>query len=289
MSITGYFDQQFKSIDAQLDMAKQLDIKLLSFRYFNEQTLLTLDGSILKDFPARLKKDKLTLQIVDAMYSYHVLSIQKNEFTLLFQNAETLGTKLLILSLPKLDSFDVQHDTLVEHIKYLLDETKKKHFELVFKMSEGYSVGQLAYLINEIKNIKFVFDTPLIHRLGASVTTTYRILKNNTQIIMIYDTEKQSEPFLLGFGTSGIVDVLKKANRDKYKGFYLMDNNLSDYIQNRTSVYQQKRFLGLFSRNKKEKAYYQKMDQKLKVNPEADLSMLDMHKIYISVIKKVIE
>lgn len=289
MSLTGYFDQKFHSIDAQLDLYNELDIKLLSMRYFDEQTLLNVDANVLKSIPARLKKDKLSLQIIDAMYRYHLSTINKNDLTLLFQNAETLGTKYLILTLPSLDSFDVQHDLLVEHIKFLLDETKKKHFELVFAIPRGYAVGQVAYLINEIKQIKFVFDPATIHQLGSSVTTSYRILKNNTQIIRIYDIEKDGQPYLLGFGVANIIDVLKKANRDKFKGLYLMDNNLLDYIENRQEVYQQKKFLGLFSKNKKEKIHYQRMDQKLHINPDQSLTMTDMHKIFISVIKKVIE
>jgi hypothetical protein len=68
-----------------------------------------------------------------------------------------------------------------------------------------------------------------------------------------------------------------------------MDNNLLDYIENRQEVYQQKKFLGLFSKNKKEKIHYQRMDQKLHINPDQSLTMTDMHKIFISVIKKVIE
>jgi hypothetical protein len=101
--------------------------------------------------------------------------------------------------------------------------------------------------------------------------------------------EKQNEPFLLGFGTSSIIDVLKKANRDKFKGLYLMDNNLIDYIEKRSEVYQQKRIFGLFSRNKKDKVYYQRLDTKLRVTAETSLTMMDMHKVYVSVIKKIIE
>ncbi len=289
MSLTGFFDQTTQSIDGQLEVAKDLDIKLLSFRYFDNQPLLSVDPNTLKQLPIRLKKDKLSLQVVDAMYRYHLSTINKNDLTLLFQNAETLGTKYLILTLPSLDSFDVQHDQLVEHIKYLMDETKKKHFELVFGVPRGYAVGQIAYLINEIKSIRFVFDAGVIHQIGSSVTTSYRILKNNTQLIRIYDIEKDGQPYLLGFGVSNIIEVLKKANRDKFKGLYMMDNNLASYIENRQTVYQQKKFLGLFSKNKKEKVQYQKMDQKLHIQNEQDLSMLDMHKIYVSVIKKVIE
>lgn len=289
MSLTGFFDQTTQSIEGQLEVAKELDIKWLSFRYFDNQPLLSVEPNLLKQLPIRLKKEKMGLQVIDAMYRYHLSTINKNDLTLLFQNAETLGTKYLILTLPSLDSFDVQHDQLVDHIKYLMDEIKKKHFELVFGVPRGYAVGQIAYLINEIKSIRFVFDASLIYQMGSSVTTSYRILKNNTQLIRIYDIEKDGQPYLLGFGVSNIIEVLKKANRDKFKGLYVMDNNLSSYIENRQSVYQQKKFLGLFSKNKKEKVQYQKMDQKLHIQTDQDLSMVDMHKIYVSVIKKIIE
>lgn len=289
MSITGYFDQQTKDIEPQIEMAKQLDIKGLSLRYFNDQTLLNIDQALLKELPLKLKKDKMSIFIIDAMYHYPLVTINKVELTTLFQNAEALGTKYLVLSLPVLTSFDLQHDDLITHLKALLEETKKKHFELVFKVGMDYAVGQIAYIINEIKNIKFVFDASLIYKQGASVTTSYRILKNNIQILSIYDVDKQNEPYLLGLGASNIVDVLKKAHRDKYKGLYLMDNNLNSYIENRKEIYQQKKVLWIFSKNKKERLHYQRMDQKLHIKDTDELTLIDMHKVYLSIIKKVIE
>ena len=289
MSLTGYFDQQFKSIEAQIDMAKQLDIKGLSLRYFNDQTLLTVDTNLVKELPVRLKKEKISILLIDALYHYPLVTINKNELSTLFSNAEALGTKYLVLNLPSMTSFDLQHDDLITHVKSLLDETKKKHFELVFKVSPEHAVGQIAYIINEIKNIKFVFDAPLIYKQGASVTTSYRILKNNIQILSIYDVDKQHEPYLLGLGASSIVDILKKAHRDKYKGIYVMDNNLNTYIEHRKEIYQQKKVLWIFSKNKKERLHYQRMDQKLHIKDTDELSLFDMHKVYLAVIKKIIE
>ena len=102
MSITGYFDQQTKDIEPQIEMAKQLDIKGLSLRYFNDQTLLNIDQALLKELPLKLKKDKMSIFIIDAMYHYPLVTINKVELTTLFQNAEALGTKYLVLSLPVL-------------------------------------------------------------------------------------------------------------------------------------------------------------------------------------------
>lgn len=289
MSLTGYFDQTTTSIDAQIESAKQLDIKVLSFRFFNQKTLLDIDSNDVKDLTSKLKKEKLSIQIIDSMLVYPLVTVNKNDLTLLFQNAENLGTKYLIMSLPTMSSFDLQHDALIEHIKYILDETKKKHFEVIFKMQHDHAVGQIAYLINEVKNIKLVLDPSLIYKQGSSVTTSYRILKNNIQIITINDLDKQQEPYLLGLGVVNIVDILKKSKRDKFKGLYLMDNNLLSYIENRQNVYNQKKFLWVFSTNKKEKLKYQKMDAKLNIQETDELSLMDMHKIYVSIIQKVIE
>ncbi|PKK85512.1 MAG: hypothetical protein CVV63_05135, partial [Tenericutes bacterium HGW-Tenericutes-8] len=163
-----------------------------------------------------------------------------------------------------------------------------KSFDLIFKVNPDYKPGVIAYLINQIKGVKFIFDAGLVKKLKASVTTTYRIMKKNTEGVMIYDADKNNEPYLLGYGYTGIMEVVRKMNRDKYKGTYILDFNLMDYIENRSSAYQKHKFFGLFTKDKKDKAKYVRMDQLLNIKPEEALDYQNMLKIYINVLNKVI-
>jgi hypothetical protein len=286
--ITGFFDHIEGEIEKQIDEAKRLDIKHISLRNFSNQTLLDLDLNQIKDIQALLKKEKLTLQIVDANYYYNFIGVNQKELQTLFENARLLQTKILILELPDVDDFDLQHENFLAHVKWLLDDTKKKSFDLVFKVNPTYKPGVIAYLINQIKGVKFIFDAGLVKRLKASVTTTYRIMKKNTEGVMIYDIDKNNEPFLLGYGYTGIMEVVRKMNRDKYKGAYILDFNLMDYIENRENAHKKRKFFGLFTKDKKEKAMYVRMDQLLGLKPEETLDYTNMLKIYINVLNKVI-
>jgi hypothetical protein len=61
-----------------------------------------------------------------------------------------------------------------------------------------------------------------------------------------------------------------------------------DYIENRENAHKKRKFFGLFTKDKKEKAMYVRMDQLLGLKPEETLDYTNMLKIYINVLNKVI-
>ena len=88
--------------------------------------------------------------------------------------------------------------------------------------------------------MNFVYDGPTFYENHLSTTTTYRLLKNQLSSMLVYDLDKDFEPYLLGYGSSNIVDVLKRAKRDSFKAFVVIDSNLSDYLTNRLNSYEKK-------------------------------------------------
>lgn len=284
--ITGFFDHMDSDVSKQIEIAKRLDIKHISLRQFGKHHLLNVTHDQLKTLQAQLKKEKMTLQVIDAAYNYGLIGFDPKALSTLFDHAQNAQTKMLLLELPNLENFDLQHDELRDHLKSIIEETKKKSFTLVFKMNQTYKTGVVAYLINQVKGIKFVYDAGLIKRQKASVTTTYRIMKKHIEFAVIYDLDKTFEPALLGYGSTGVMDVVKRMSRDKFKGSLIIDMNLLDYIKNRTEAYAKKKFFGLFSKDKKIKASYEKMDSVLGLKETDNLDYISMLKIYVQVLNQ---
>lgn len=284
--ITGFFDHVDKDISKQIEIAKSLDIKHIALRQFGKNSLIDATQDQFKSIQALLKKEKMTLQVIDAAYQYNLIGFDPKALSTLFDHAQSAQTKTLLLELPNVENFDLQHDELRDHVKFIIEETKKKPFTLIFKMNQTYKAGIVAYLINQIKGIKLVYDAGLIKKQKASVTTTYRIMKKHTESAIIYDLDKTFEPSLLGYGSTGVIDIVKRMNRDKYKGSLIIDMNLMGYIENRHEAYAKKRFFGLFSKDKKIKANYEKMDAVLGLKQTDVLDYLSMLKIYVQVLRQ---
>jgi len=286
--ITAYLDHVNKEIESQLEYAKKLSIKQISMRFFDDHTLKDLTSNSIKPLVVLLKKEKLTLGILDASYPHPIVGFDKEVLKQIFANAEALQTKTLLLDLPSLDDFDLQHDLLLEYVKWVMDENKKKHFQVVFKMNPSYKPGIMAFLVNNFKAIKLQFDCGLIYEQKASVTTTYRILKKNTEVLSAYDIDKLFEPALLGYGQTGILDIAKKMKRDGFKGYVVIDTNLIGYLTNKTNPTAKKKWLGLFSRDKKTKKKYDRMDEILGIAEGASATYEGLIEVYKSVLEKIL-
>lgn len=287
--LSGYFDLFERDVDKQLEIAKALDIKFISLRYFGQKTLKDLDFSEIKTIQAMLKKYKMELNMVDANYTYQLDNPDFEDLANIFDKAHQLQTTVLILKLPNSTQLEENYPAFLEHVNQLFEMTKKKSFNLVFSVNETYKVGVIAYLINQLKSCNFIFDAGSIKKMNASVTTSYRIMKKTVVGVMIADQDKHFEPELLGYGHTGITDIMKKLNRDKYKGALIIDLDLKDYILHRHEAYQKKRFFGLFSKTKQQEKKYMRMDAILGLKAEDKLNYLDLLKMQVSIIDQFIE
>lgn len=288
-NITAFLDHFDKDFESQLNLAIKTGIKHISMRFFGDKQLKDLTIDEIKTYQSILKKHKMGISMLDAKLDYHIIQYDKSQLDSVVNNAELLQAKILLMDLPKLDDFDLQHDLLIAFVKSVLEDNKKKHFQIVFKMNDTYKPGVLAFLINSIKSIKFQFDCGHLINLQASVTTTYRIMKKNIESILVYDVDKDKESSLLGYGNTGIIDILQKMKRDDFKGYALIDTNLIEYLNHRNDQKPKKRFFGLFSKNKKQVAKYQKNDAILKLNEESHFDYESLIEVYKSVLEKILQ
>lgn len=287
--ISGFFDLESKKIQDQISVAKELNLKYISLRYFDDKEIHELDDNEIKTYFDTLKSHKLQVASIDMLFDdYHVLEEKDNDlFSRVFSNVEKLHAKTLNIMLPKIDDFDSQYGMLVTWMKSIQQETKKMKFALSFKYRVGYLSGHIAYLVKNLKQMNFVYDGPTFYENHLSTTTTYRLLKNQLSSMLVYDLDKDFEPYLLGYGSSNIVDVLKRAKRDSFKAFVVIDSNLSDYLTNRLNSYEKKGFFSFLSKQKSTHGKYLKMDAKIGVTKEDELTYTQLLKSQIIILNKI--
>lgn len=130
--VTGFFDHLDSDVSKQIEIAKGLDIKHIALRQFGKHHLLDVTLDQLKKIQGQLKKEKMTLQVIDAAYNYNLIGFDSKALSTLFDHAQNAQTKTLLLELPNLENFDLQHDELRDHVKFIIEETKKKVVYLSF-------------------------------------------------------------------------------------------------------------------------------------------------------------
>ncbi|MDY3195401.1 MAG: hypothetical protein RBQ95_00965 [Paracholeplasma sp.] len=289
--ISGFFDLEKSSLEEQLRIAKELDMKYIGLRKIDEKMIHELSESDIKRANELLKQNKLTVSVVEISYDqYHIL--EDESFSIIekaFSNADNLHAKVVSIKLPQIDDFDTQSTMLLDWIKKVYQLTKKSKFELSFNYREGYLSGHLAYLVSNIKQINFIYDGTMFYQNQISTTTVYRLLRNVLSSIKINDITKDFEACLIGLGNTNIIDIIKKLKRDKFKGFIMLDNNLTDYLQNRDKSYEKKSIFTFFSKKKSNKERYLKMDSKLGLNQESQLTYGMLLKAEKTIIEKIIE
>ncbi|HBT59993.1 MAG TPA: hypothetical protein DEA45_04115 [Acholeplasmataceae bacterium] len=289
--ISGFFDLESTNLDDQMRIAQELDIKYIGLRQIDNLMIHELNDSDIKRAIEQLKKNKLSVSVVEILYDqYHILeeeSFSTIEKALL--NAENLHAKVVSIKLPQIDDFDTQSVMLLDWVKRVYQLIKKSKFELSFNYREGYLSGHLAYLLSNIKQIKFVYDGSLFYQNQISTTTVYRLLKNDLSSLKINDLTKEFEPCLMGLGVTNIVDIVRKLKRDKFKGFIMLDNNLFDYLKNRDKSYGKKSIFTFFSKKKSEKERYLKMDSKLGLNKDSQLTYGMLLKAEKTIVEKIVD
>lgn len=289
--ITGFFDLEKNTLEEQIKIAKELELKQIAIRQIDGLYVHELDESIIKKTNEILKQNKMSVSIVEIkLDDYHIIgneNMDALEKAILI--AEMLHPKVVSMKLPKFDDFDSQSDMLKDWFKQIYQFTKKMKFELSFIYRENYLSGHLAYLTKNVKQIKFNFDGTEFYKNKISTTTIYRLLKNEISTVRISDIDKDFEPFLIGLGVTNIVDILKKLKRDNFNGFIVLDNNLIDYIQNREKSYEKKSIFAFFSKKKSNKDRYLKMDHKLGLDKDSELTLVKLLTAEKTIVEKVIE
>ena len=204
--------------------------------------------------------------------------------------AKRFKTKDILIKVPTIKDFNIEKDIFIEQIQLLLAGVKKDKLNLTFNLSYDVDSAYIAYLIKEIKEIKFSFNPGLCYEKEKSVTSYYRLIKNNLSHVILFDLNENKKPSLIGYGKATILEHLDKLKRDNFKGSYILDTNLLEYVEERQTIYKRKFKIPFLKkgRNQNKKAY-ESIENRLGLAQTDEISFDKLYESQVSLVKRYIK
>lgn len=280
--VSLYLDA-FKTIDDMIDAYKSLSIRRTPLRNIEGLNIYNLDEEQYNETLETFKKERVRFSLVDIDIKYgiyHDLDLDK-----ISKISKDFGTREVVMNLPSFIDFEAEKNELVNTIKKLISDLRRLRVNVSFHINYEINSAYIAFLIKEINNLNFMFNPGKCFEHEKSITTYYRLLRRRITNVSLYDVDENKRPTLLGYGKALILDTIDKLNIDRFRGDIYYDFNLADYVKTRTT---EKR--GFFSRvfrigRKKEKAH-QKIDERLKIDEDSDVDILDILDQQLKLIRK---
>ena len=252
--ISAYVDM-LVDLESQIELFKALNLDKFVLRDFNHLNVYDLSEEAIDEVETLFKLNKISPLYLDITKTYDVYGILDVER--LIYLAKRFKTKDILIKVPTIKDFNIEKDIFIEQIQLLLAGVKKDKLNLTFNLSYDVDSAYIAYLIKEIKEIKFSFNPGLCYEKEKSVTSYYRLIKNNLSHVILFDLNENKKPSLIGYGKATILEHLDKLKRDNFKGSYILDTNLLEYVEERQTIYKRKFKIPFLKkgRNQNKKAY----------------------------------
>jgi sugar phosphate isomerase/epimerase len=231
--ITAYLNHQSdKKIESLFESAIKYHLDCLSLNSFSGKPIIEMTETDIKKLIELSKEKKLKIGIIDPeIKSYDINSDQKHkdaldEFKHIVKFSDRVKSSTILYRLPKFDDVIQQYDLLEKRIIDFLDYAVKYNKVLVMTPVFDYKINVYAYIIKKIKSphLQFAFDPIDIISKNESTITAYRLMKGRIGIFNAHDANHDLKPELIGYGQTHITDLLKKLSRDRYMGYFVMDN-----------------------------------------------------------------
>jgi sugar phosphate isomerase/epimerase len=266
--ITAYLNHHSdQKIDALFDLAIKYNLDCLSLNACSGKPIIEMTETEIKKLIELTKEKKLKIGIIDPeIKSYDINSDQKHkealdEFKHIVKFSDRIKTNVILYRLPKFDDVIQQFDQIEKRIIDFLDYALKYNKILVMLPVFDYKINVYAYIIKKIKsqNLQFAFDPIDIISKNESTITAYRLMKGRIGVFFAQDANHDLKPELIGYGQTHITDLLKKLSRDRFMGYFVMDNQ---YYQD------------LFVEPSKKQTFFEKVFTNKKKNQEKTLDLL---------------
>ena len=285
--ISAYVDM-LVDLESQIELFKALNLDKFVLRDFNHLNVYDLSEEAIDEVETLFKLNKIRPLYLDITKTYDVYGILDVER--LIYLAKRFKTKDILIKVPTIKDFNIEKDIFIEQIQLLLAGVKKDKLNLTFNLSYEFDSAYIAYLIKEIKEIRFSFNPGLCYEKEKSVTSYYRLIKNNLSHVILFDVNENKKPSLIGYGKATILEHLDKLKRDNFKGSYILDTNLLEYVEERQTIYKRKFKLPFFkkSRNQNKKAY-ESIENRLGLAQTDEISFDKLYESQVSLVKRYIK
>lgn len=285
--ISAYVDM-LVDLESQIELFKALNLDKFVLRDFNHLNVYDFSEEAIDEVETLFKLNKISPLYLDITKTYDVYGILDVER--LIYLAKRFKTKDILIKVPTIKDFNIEKDIFIEQIQLLLAGVKKDKLNLTFNLSYDVDSAYIAYLIKEIKEIKFSFNPGLCYEKEKSVTSYYRLIKNNLSHVILFDLNENKKPSLIGYGKATILEHLDKLKRDNFKGSYILDTNLLEYVEKRQTIYKRKFKIPFLKkgRNQNKKAY-ESIENRLGLAQTDEISFDKLYESQVSLVKRYIK
>jgi hypothetical protein len=285
--ISAYVDM-LVDLESQIELFKALNLDKFVLRDFNHLNVYDFSEEAIDEVETLFKLNKISPLYLDITKTYDVYGILDVER--LIYLAKRFKTKDILIKVPTIKDFNIEKDIFIEQIQLLLAGVKKDKLNLTFNLSYDIDSAYIAYLIKEIKEIKFSFNPGLCYEKEKSVTSYYRLIKNNLSHVILFDLNENKKPSLIGYGKATILEHLDKLKRDNFKGSYILDTNLLEYVEERQTIYKRKFKIPFLKkgRNQNKKAY-ESIENRLGLAQTDEISFDKLYESQVSLVKRYIK
>ena len=285
--ISAYVDM-LVDLESQIELFKALNLDKFVLRDFNHLNVYDFSEEAIDEVETLFKLNKISPLYLDITKTYDVYGILDVER--LIYLAKRFKTKDILIKVPTIKDFNIEKGIFIEQIQLLLAGVKKDKLNLTFNLSYDVDSAYIAYLIKEIKEIKFSFNPGLCYEKEKSVTSYYRLIKNNLSHVILFDLNENKKPSLIGYGKATILEHLDKLKRDNFKGSYILDTNLLEYVEERQTIYKRKFKIPFLKkgRNQNKKAY-ESIENRLGLAQTDEISFDKLYESQVSLVKRYIK
>lgn len=254
--ITGFFDQNH-NFENVIETAKKHNLKTICLRKYNDKPILKIDNKILNEINNKLKKQKLTVSLIDAniylpFYSEKLQREALNDFLTAIKISNIFKTNLIVIEIGEIIDIVEELENIIKILtpfSVLALENKK---EIVIKFYEKQKTAEIAYLFRNLnnENFKVLFEPKSILRNNEAPATAYRLFRNYIGAFIAQDESADGKPELLGYGDADMINLFKRLRRDKYNYPLICDPNFTEEDIDFTS-YKHNFFMRIIKKEKK--------------------------------------
>lgn len=279
--ISAYLDE-LKTIEEINKAATSLSLRRIPLRNINEKNVYKLKLKELEGIRASFRKHKVRVNIIDITVNYdlyHIIDVRK-----ISEISKMFNCKSIIIKMPKFTNFEAEKTQLLTVFNELIDSFKKEKMDLNFHIDYEINSAYVAYLLKEINGLQFVYNPAECYLNNKSITTYYRLLRNNITSVIIYDVDENKKPALIGYGKALILDIIDKLNIDKFRGDLYYDSNLGEYVRAKNEETKKGFFKRIFSRKKRKS--HLKIDEKLRLDEGDQIEFITLLKSQLKLLNK---
>ena len=223
---------------AYLPLYNELKLSKIALKNVNKKGLISLtleDENNLEDI---VKANKLKIGWLDFDFNYNYDS--DFPYDKVVNLVKRFSLNQVILTLPKINDFELDKSEFKEAVINIIKTFRQYRIKVVFQIDYNEDSAIIAYLISEIKEISFVFDSKACFQSDKSISTYYRLLRSKIEIFIVSDIDEKKEATLLGYGKAQLKDMALRLKHDNFKGDILYQFNLDDYLENRNKLYKKR-------------------------------------------------